>query len=240
QSVSTGKKPGGSTKKRKHNESNDCGLVDKRVSVHSPVQLPTEVKSMERNPLLQVLSEETGLVLKTPTKGKETKKSYLKEMKKHSDAPMGLRTGYMIFLKMECERLKILHGEDSAGQYRDMANEAWRNLSDSAREPYIEASRRDKERYTREMAEFKIVYDQIIENQNLSTTTNSDAVVDFAKPSLPTDGDYHVTLPDDAYHVTLPPDAGDNVVTNEELAAEIMQKSTSTDPEFQLNWDGYT
>lgn len=105
-------------------------------------------------------------------------------------------------------------------------------------QPYIEASRRDKERYTREMAEFKIVYYQIIKTQNVST--NSDAVIDFAKPSLQTDGDYHVTLPDDAYHVPLPPDAGDNAVTNEELAAEIMQKSASTDPEFQINWDGYT
>lgn len=75
------------------------------------------------------------VVLKTPTKGKETKKSYLKEMKKHSNAPMGFRTGYMIFLKMECERLKTLHGEDSAGQYR--ANEAWRNLSDSGRQVYF-------------------------------------------------------------------------------------------------------
>lgn len=57
------------------------------------------------------------------------------------------------------------------------------------------------------MAEFKIVYDQIVDNQNVSTTTNSDAVIKFAKPSLQTDGDYHVTLPDDAYHVTLPDDA---------------------------------
>ncbi|KAK1374051.1 putative high mobility group B protein 11 [Heracleum sosnowskyi] len=239
QSLSTGKKSGGPTKKRKPNESNDCGRAAKRVSVQSPVQLPTEGKSMERN-LLQVPSEETGVVLKTPTKGKETKKSYMKEMKKHSNAPVGFRTGYMIFLKMECERLKMLHGEDSAGQYRDMANEAWRNLSDSGRKPYIEASRRDKERYSREMAEFKIVYDQIVDTQNVPTTTISDAVIDFAKPSLQTDGDYHVTLPDDAYHVTLPPDVGDNVVTNEELTAEVMQKSASTDPEFQLNWDGYT
>lgn len=90
------------------------------------------------------------------------------------------------------------------------------------------------------MAEFKIVYDQMAETQNVSTTTNSDSVIDFAKPSLQTEGDYHVTLPDDAYHVTLLPDADDNIVTNEELAAEIMQKSTSSDPEFQLNWDGYT
>lgn len=90
------------------------------------------------------------------------------------------------------------------------------------------------------MAEFKIVYDQMVDTQNVSTTTISDAVINFAKPSLQTDGDYHVTLPDDAYHVTLPPDAGGNVVTNEELADEIMQKSASTDPEFQLNWDGYT
>lgn len=91
---------------------------------------------MERNPQLQVPSEETGVVLKTPTKAKETKKSYMKEMKKHSNAPMGFRTGYMIFLKMECERLKMLHGEDSAGQYRDMANDAWRHLSERDRQVY--------------------------------------------------------------------------------------------------------
>lgn len=91
------------------------------------------------------------------------------------------------------------------------------------------------------MAEFKIVYDQIAETQNVATT-NPNLVIDFAKPSLPslqTDGDYHVSLPDDAYHVALPSDAGDTV-TNEQLAAEIVQNSASTDPEFQLNWDGYT
>lgn len=86
---------------------------------------------------MQVPTEETGVVLKTPTKAKETKKAYMKEMKKHSNAPVGFRTGYMIFLKMECERLKMIHGEDSAGQYRDMANEAWRRLSESARKVYI-------------------------------------------------------------------------------------------------------
>ncbi|XP_017234227.1 high mobility group B protein 10 isoform X1 [Daucus carota subsp. sativus] len=248
QSFSSGKKSGGLTKKRKHSEGNDDSLVEKRASVQSPAHLPTgpahlptEIKSVERNSPLQVPTEETGVVLKTPTKAKETKKAYMKEMKKHSNAPVGFRTGYMIFLKMECERLKMIHGEDSAGQYRDMANEAWRRLSESARKPYIEASKRDKERYTREMAEFKIVYDQIAETQNV-VTTNPNLVIDFAKPSLPslqTDGDYHVSLPDDAYHVALPSDAGDTV-TNEQLAAEIVQNSASTDPEFQLNWDGYT
>lgn len=92
---------------------------------------------MEKNPSLQVPPEETNLVLKTPKKAKETKKSSIKELKQHTNAPMGLRTAYMIFLRMETERLKMIHGKGSPGQIKNMANDAWKRLSEHDRQVYF-------------------------------------------------------------------------------------------------------
>ncbi|KAL8118906.1 hypothetical protein AgCh_016409 [Apium graveolens] len=217
---------------------------------------------MEKNPSLKMPPEETNLVLKTPSKAKETKKSSLKEMKQHPNAPLGLRTAYMIFLRMECERLKMIHGKGSPGQIKIMANDAWKRLSEHDRQPYIEASKRDKERYTRQMAEFMIAQDQIAVTHSVSATasTNLTNVNKVALPSLQTDSDQHPTLSDDAYHITLPNDDSDKVVTShkelaadimkkaasydptfhEELAADVMQKAEADYPTFQINGDGST
>lgn len=91
----------------------------------------------EKNLSLQVLPEETILVLKTPSKAKETKKLSMKEMKQHPNAPMGHRTAYMIFLRMECERLKMILGKGSPGQIKNMANDAWKRLSEHDRQVYL-------------------------------------------------------------------------------------------------------
>lgn len=124
----------------------------------------------------------------------------------------------------------------------------------------MEASKRDKERYIREMAEFKIAQDQIAATQSVSASTNLTKINNFAKPSLHTDCDHHSTLSDDAYYATLPHDASDNVVTDVELAADMMQKAASNGPTFheelahvdimqkekledpisQINWNGST
>lgn len=55
QSFGTGKRPGVQTKKRKHSESNDDGLVEKRVSVQSPVQVPTGMLLLS-NTLIKFIS----------------------------------------------------------------------------------------------------------------------------------------------------------------------------------------
>ncbi|KAK1364193.1 hypothetical protein POM88_039754 [Heracleum sosnowskyi] len=165
---------GSPIKKQKHYENDDDGLVEKRVSLQSSFQLPTAIKSMEKTPLLQVPPEETNLVLKTPTKAKKSKKSSIKEMKQHTSAPLGLRTAYMIFLRMECERLKMIYGKGSPGLIKNMANDAWKHLSEHDRQPYIEASKRDKERYTRDMIEFNIAQDQIAATESVSASTNKE------------------------------------------------------------------
>lgn len=81
--------------------------------------------------------EETNLFLKTPSEAKETKKSFMKELKQHPNAPLGLRTAYMIFLRMECERLKMIFGKGSPGQIKNMANDAWKRLSEHDRQVYF-------------------------------------------------------------------------------------------------------
>lgn len=99
------------------------------------LQIQAGLKPEGKNPFVQTPSEEKNPVLQTPKKIKEMKKSsIIKEMKKSPNAPMGYRTGYMIFLRMECDRLKKIHGESSAGQFRDMAIDAWRHLSKNDRE----------------------------------------------------------------------------------------------------------
>lgn len=74
-------------------------------------------------------TEEKKLPLQKPSK--------VKEMRKDRDAPVGLRSAYQIFLKMECDRLKKIHGESSGGLIRDMAIKAWGLLSNKDRQVYI-------------------------------------------------------------------------------------------------------
>ncbi|WOH09579.1 hypothetical protein DCAR_0729037 [Daucus carota subsp. sativus] len=231
--------PAKKAKKQRLNEHNADDLVEKRVSAPSSFQFPTVVKSMEKNRSLQVPLEEASLLLQTPAKAKETQKSSDREMKQHKNAPMGVRTSYMIFHRMECERLKIIHGKGSPGQIRNMANDAWKRLSEHDRQPYIEASKRDKERYSREMAEFKIAYKQIAATQSVSANTESTTAVHFPKPPPQTDSQHHPNLSDDAYHVNFPHDASDNVVIiDEKFDVDIVQKAESNDPTIQLNMHG--
>lgn len=116
-------------------------------------------------------------------------------------------------------------------------------------QPYVEASKKDKERFIREMAAYENIYKQNTEMQNVDTSTNSTTIIDFAMPNSQTDGDYHVATDGDDhvatdgdYHVALPADADDNFARDEsmvELAAGIMQNPRPNDPLFQVNWDEY-
>lgn len=54
-----------------------------------------------------------------------------KELIKEAEAPLKPRTGYQIFLRIACHKLKEIYGESSSSpNIRDMAIEAWRHLSE--------------------------------------------------------------------------------------------------------------
>ncbi|KAK9074923.1 hypothetical protein SSX86_003242 [Deinandra increscens subsp. villosa] len=93
------------------------------------------------------------------------------EVRKAPCVPLGSRNCYQMFIKMETDRLKSINGETSSPQLRCLI-EAWRQLSDDDKQPYIEASKKDKERYVREMAAYE---DHIRKKRNLFQKTTKNA-----------------------------------------------------------------
>ncbi|CAH1427852.1 unnamed protein product [Lactuca virosa] len=92
---------------------------------------------------------------KKPTRVEEKKPTRVKKIRKDPRAPLGSRNCYQMFLKMECDRLKSIHGGTPSAKLRDSIVEAWMNLSNEDKLPYIEASKKDKERYTKEMEAYE-------------------------------------------------------------------------------------
>ncbi|KAF9594609.1 hypothetical protein IFM89_034231 [Coptis chinensis] len=86
---------------------------------------------------------------KDESKTKPTSKFTSKKQRKEQDAPRGTRSAYQFFISKECERLKKKHGKNQ--KVRHMVSDAWKALPERDRLPYIEASKKDKERFTQEM-----------------------------------------------------------------------------------------
>lgn len=61
----------------------------------------------------------------------------IQKASKDRDAPVGSRSAYQMYLKMECDRMKKIHGDCSGGLIRDMAIKAWGSLSDNERKVHI-------------------------------------------------------------------------------------------------------
>ncbi|KAF8018314.1 hypothetical protein BT93_H3263 [Corymbia citriodora subsp. variegata] len=79
----------------------------------------------------------------------------LKDSIKTPKAPLAIRSAYQLFLSKECARLRTLRGESQEGQdILRAAIDAWRQLTEKEKEPYIEENIKDRERYEQEMAAF--------------------------------------------------------------------------------------
>ncbi|KAI3445429.1 hypothetical protein Pfo_002094 [Paulownia fortunei] len=220
----SGVSPSCSTGKRKHCDSSSPfstvhsgdrdGPTDKWKHSDDTCQVATELKTMHKNSTMLTSSN-----------------SNIKEFIMDPDAPLKPRTGYQIFLRLETHRLKMVHGESSSSQnLREMAIDAWRCLSEKEKQPYIEASKMDKERYDKEMAAYK----QLQTNQN----AKSESLFSNPTPSMLNFSTSSET--DDVYHVSLEADC-ENVFSPDEsmveLAIEVMKNAESNDPIFQIDWD---
>ncbi|KAL7157648.1 hypothetical protein ABFS83_02G091400 [Erythranthe nasuta] len=104
-----------------------------------------------------------------------------KKIKNEVDAPLKPRTAYHIFLRLEINRLRVIYGETRSDtqNLRDMAIDAWRCLSDKDKQPYIEASVMDKERYDKEMA----AHHKQIENRKINVTGEGQSVGPAINPT---------------------------------------------------------
>ncbi|KAK6159795.1 hypothetical protein DH2020_003176 [Rehmannia glutinosa] len=192
-----------STGKRKH-----CDSSSPISTIHSGDQDGPAGQWKHSDDTCKVASEP-----KTKHKNSGTITSSSSNIKKsitEPDAPLKPRSGYSIFLRLEAHRLKMIHGESSSNlNLREMAIDAWRCLPEEDKQPYIEASKMDKERYDKEMAAYK----QQQNNQNAKSQT------------------------DDVYRVSLEDDHEDFVSPDEsmvELAIKVMKNGRSKDPSLPM------
>ncbi|KAJ8572790.1 hypothetical protein K7X08_009301 [Anisodus acutangulus] len=171
------------------------------------------------------------------TVGPETLKSQTSStntyLKKDRRAPVRTRSSYQIYLKLECERIKKVHGESyGAKKLRDMVIDSWRTLSENDKEPYIEASKLDKERYNREMAAYKQPKNkETAKDENLHHNGSAPSMINFGAPSGI----------DNGYYVTSQADTGSNIVPDAsfiESTVQILKNTKPGEPIFQMDW-GY-
>ncbi|TKY52313.1 High mobility group B protein 10 [Spatholobus suberectus] len=139
-----------------------------------------------------------------------------KEMKKRRGAPLGRKNAYQIFLKHECARLKTCsQASDGQGILR-MAIDAWRNMSELEKQPYVEASKKNKEEIKQAM---------ISHNKQQSTQDTKEE----KWPSLCGD-----------YLVTSQPEADDSLVNRATVGLALkMTEKAPKDPSFLVDWDAY-
>ncbi|CAI8584920.1 unnamed protein product [Vicia faba] len=151
------------------------------------------------------------VLLQTPSKDKEKKKK--------RGCPTG-RSGYQIFLKQECARLKASGQDIDSKAILRMAVEEWNKLSDIDKQPYVEESKKMKEQKK----------DALMTDNNKQKSIQ-DLKKDEKKANVCC-GDY--------YYVTLQPQANNPLVNNAvvDLAFKMTEK-TSKDPFFPFDLDAY-
>ncbi|XP_019168805.1 PREDICTED: high mobility group B protein 10-like [Ipomoea nil] len=187
-------------------------------------------------------------ILRTSTNDKEVKKA---------------RTAYQLYLKLECDRFKNAHGENSVNQkVIDEIIDTWRHLSESERKPYVDASNKDKERYNLQMAAYK-EHKSESSNQSLSHistqsrslfhisssqtqsetkshqswfSSSAPSVINFGSSSSSSSQTY------DDYYVSLQGgDDGNELVPPDkslvDSTIEMLKGARPGDPIFQVDWD---
>ncbi|KAL0335414.1 UNVERIFIED_CONTAM: hypothetical protein Sradi_4753300 [Sesamum radiatum] len=221
--LNSGFGPSCSTGKRKH-----CECSSPFTTVHSGDPAPADIWKPTNNSCLVAAGAKT---MHQNSSIITLSNSNTKELSPDPDAPLKPRSGYQIFLRLETHRLKMIHGESSSSQnLRDMAIDAWRCLSEKDKQPYVEASKMDKERYEKELATYNQLKSNKIPKSQSLFSNSTPSMLNFSTSSE-TDDVYHVSLESDCENF-LSPD--ESMV---ELAIEVMKNAESSDSIFQIDWE---
>nr|GMD07275.1 putative high mobility group B protein 11 isoform X1 [Ipomoea batatas] len=179
-------------------------------------QLSKGPKTPELKPLLQ-----------TSTNDKELKKERC-----GLEAPVKARTAYQLYLKLECDRFKNAHGDNSVNQkVRDEIIDTWRHLSESDRKPYVDASNKDKERYNLQMVAYK-EHKSKSSNQSLGGHVSTQSLSLFHISSQSETKSHQSWFSSDDGNELAPPDKSlvDSTI-------EMLKGARPGDPIFQVDWD---
>jgi len=117
--------------------------------------------------------EEEERPKKRQKKGKGKGKGKTKRKKKDKNAPKKPCSAFFWFSKEQRPKLKAAHPEASFGDLGKMVGEAWRNLPEADRGPYVKSSLEDKERYQREIKDYKPPKESSSESESSSSESES-------------------------------------------------------------------
>ncbi|XP_077231987.1 high mobility group B protein 10-like [Tasmannia lanceolata] len=114
------------------------------------IRVMTPVKQKPKTPVKQKPSPGP----KKETKRKDPNASKKETKRKDPNAPRKTRNAYQFYFSEHYDQLKKMR-QSLDGSTRTMVIDAWKRLSESERMPYIEESRKDRERYNKEMAAYE-------------------------------------------------------------------------------------
>ncbi|XP_039685543.1 high mobility group B protein 10 isoform X2 [Medicago truncatula] len=184
--------------------------------------------------------QEPRVLLQAPSNDKEKKKQD-KEKKKRRGPPTG-QSGYQIFLKHECARLKAHDPDIDGKKVLRMAVDAWQKMSATDKEPYVEESRKIKEKQKEAMItdnKQKSTEDLKKDEQKSTEVLKKDEKKSTQGLNLKKD-DKMPGVDGDDYGVTSQPLPNYSFVNNAavELAFKMTEKSLK-DPFFPVDLDTY-
>ncbi|KAL2653755.1 hypothetical protein R1flu_021883 [Riccia fluitans] len=125
----------------------------KGILYHVPAgaKVPTQFTNLPG--LLASVSQDAAKTsVETSSRRKRRRKDEMP--KKDPNAPRPNRTGYNFFFAEQRQRLKALHPDKDRDISR-MIGEAWNSLSEEQKTPYQERGVKDKERFKREMRDYR-------------------------------------------------------------------------------------
>lgn len=111
--------------------------------------------TMPQNACVPALMNSVGSELKASDLGPKVRRKRRKDIiRKDPNAPRQNRTGYNFFFAEQRAKLKTLQ-PDKDRAISKMIGDSWNKLSEDEKTPYLEQGLKDKERYKREMREYK-------------------------------------------------------------------------------------
>ncbi|XP_071695171.1 putative high mobility group B protein 11 [Rutidosis leptorrhynchoides] len=156
------------TGKRKHGDI--CYVTHDQFSIGEIPSKKSQYDNSSPKTSPACLLEEKKWLLGTPEK--------VKEMKKSPRVPHGSRNCYQMFSKMEGVRIRSIYG--NSVNLHDMISRAWKNLSKDDKQPYIEASKRDKERFKKEMD----AYEEHMSKKHNQPQLSTKKIIKFTAPTF--------------------------------------------------------
>ncbi|XP_055716737.1 high mobility group protein 20A [Phlebotomus papatasi] len=108
------------------------------------------MNSEEKDPL--AMSEEESAATETPI---QVKKRRRKRQKLPKDGPKPIITGYVRYMNENRELIRSQFPDVPIGEITRKLAQGWASLTDEQKKPYLDAAELDKNRFSREMEEYK-------------------------------------------------------------------------------------